>query len=183
MDFKTQIRIDRPASVAWKVVGESSAHIDEWASAVDSSSMANGPALAATRTYKTAGVGPFKLGQVREVVTKFNPDARMLEFWAIEGLPGFFRQAVHGWAVHEVDAGHSIVEMHASVKIGGLMRLLGPLFRRMFKSSSARSLKELKYFVEHDTPHPRKRLALAVAGLPADRRPPKNAIHPGGRPI
>ena len=160
MEFKVEVSVDRSANATWKVLAEGSGDIHAWASAVDFSSMESTPALGSTRTYQISALGPIKPGQVREVVTEFDPTSRMLEYWAIEGLPGFFKQAVHRWSVHEIDAQHSLVKMTASVKIGGLMQLLAPLLSRKFKSASKKSLEEFKYFVEQGRPHPRKQKAL-----------------------
>ncbi len=160
LEFEVQVSVDKPADAAWKVLGENSVDIDVWASAVSASSMDSVIALGATRVYAISGLGPLKSGRIREVVTEFNPTSRILEYWAIEGLPGFFKQAVHRWSVHEIDAQHSLVKMTASVKIGGLMQLLAPLLSRKFKSASKKSLEEFKYFVEQGRPHPRKQKAL-----------------------
>ena len=161
MDIKVEITIDKPAAAVWKVLGEDFADVGAWASNVVSSSMETAPAVGAVRTARIAATGPIKPGQARETLTSFDSAAMSLAYEGTEGMPASIKEAGNSWSVREIDAGHSLVKSHATLKLGGPMALLAPLIKMQLKSVGSRYMDELKHFVETGQPQPRKEKALA----------------------
>jgi hypothetical protein len=159
MEVRNQIRIQAPAERVWAVLGERFMHIGEWAAPITSSCplITAEIGVGATRCCSHAAVGPIKAGVVKERLTKFDRVSMTLEYEAVDGMPGFVVRAVNRWSVESVDAHRSVVVIHATVQLRGLARLLSCPMKWQLRAVGARVSDELKYFVEHGQPHPRKR--------------------------
>ena len=158
MDVSAEIAIATPARVAWKVLGDEFADISRWIVGITSSSTDAPPAVGVVRTCKLQSIGPIAPRTVREVLTRYNPTAMEFEYRAIEGLPPVFTEAMNRWSVEAVDATHCVVTMHATIQLRGILRLMEPLVKWWIVRSGG--LAELKHYVEHGLPHPRKQRAL-----------------------
>ena len=78
-------------------------------------------------------------------------------YQAIGELPRFFKRAENNWHVHSLGPDKSVVEFRAEVDLtlfpGLFLILMMPFVKHIW---GRRTLEELKYYVEHDQPHPRK---------------------------
>jgi hypothetical protein len=158
--------IDAPAERVWQVIGERFMHVSEWAAPI-TASCPIGPAepgVGVTRSCNIAPVGPVKAGVVRERLTKFDRSQMAFEYEALaEGMPSFISHAVSRWSVSGIDGVRSVLRIHATVSLRGLMKLLGFVIKWQMQVAGLRVLEELKYFVEKGRPHPRKLIAARAA--------------------
>lgn len=164
MDLHHDVPIDAPASVVWQTLGERFMHIGEWAAPITASCPIGdaAPAVGVSRACTVAAFGPMKPGRVVERLTSWRPEALSFEYEAVEGMPAFVEHAVNRWQVVAVDAGRSVVRIHATLTLRGPARLAGCLVKWQLAASGRRVAEELKYFVERGAPHPRKASAAAT---------------------
>ena len=169
MELLDEVIIDASPGRVWHALGERFMRVGEWAAPITSSCPVgpDEPRPGATRSCTIAPFGPMKAGVVDERLTRFDRDAMALEYEALAGLPGFIGRAVNRWHVSPADGGGARVSIHATVTLRGPMVLLGWLIRWQLRSGGARVLEELKYFVEHGRPHPRKLAAAAASSVRA----------------
>lgn len=174
MELRNQITIDASAERVWRVLGERFMHVGEWAAPITSSCAVedHAPRAGATRACSIAPFGPIRAGVVRERLTRFDAEGMSFEYEAVGGMPRFVSSAVNRWSVTPVDATRSRVCIHATLRLRGPMSLLGCVLRWQFTRAGAKVAEELKFFVEHGRPHPRK---VSGAALPHSG----SAAHPG----
>lgn len=163
MDIHLLLDVDASAAQVWEVLGNRFMHVGEWAAPISHSCPIgeSRPAPGVERECHTVGFGPVPPGKVRERLTAFDPDAMHLRYEAMAGLPGFVAGAVNRWSVADLGAGRSQLRMHATFTLRGPMRLLAPLMRWQMRREARLVLLDLKHFVEHAAPHPRKAAAIA----------------------
>lgn len=156
MNLLAEVEIEADAARAWHILGECWGHIGQWAVPITLSELDGPPCAGATRTCHTARFGPVPPGLIRERLVVFDAAARTFTSQSVEGMPGFVARAQNTWTVEERGDGRCVVRTEASVELRGPMRLFAPLLKLSFSRNGARVLEELKYRVEHGTPHPRK---------------------------
>jgi hypothetical protein len=161
MELRAEIAIDAPARSAWALLGERFGDIGVWAAPITSSTLEGAPSAGACRVCHTARFGPFAPGVIEEELVLFDSYAMTLAYRAAAGLPRFISSAENRWSVHEVGERRCVVRAHAKVALRGLMRVFGFLLVWRLRSGATRTLEELKHYVEHGRPHPRK-LATAA---------------------
>jgi hypothetical protein len=172
MELKHEIEIEAAPERVWAVLGERFMQVSDWASPINSS-CAVGPAeprVGAMRACSIPQVGPVKAGVVRERLTKFDRGQMSFEYELVEGKPGFVALAVNRWTVVRLEGERALAQSSATLELKGPIKLLGWLIRWQFQAAGARVLEDLKYFVEHERPHPRKLASLpdsGSAGVPA----------------
>ncbi|MFO0618408.1 MAG: SRPBCC family protein [Polyangiaceae bacterium] len=164
MELWNEILIDAPPERIWRVLGERFMHVGEWAAPITSSCSVGTdvPGAGATRACTIAPFGPIGAGVVQERLTRYEPDERAFEYEAIAGMPRFVARAVNRWSVARVADAQSVVKIHASLELRGPMALFGCVLRWQFLRAGAKVAEELKHFVEHGRPHPRKSRSAAL---------------------
>jgi hypothetical protein len=169
MEVRNQIGVDAPAARVWEALGEGFMRVGDWAAPVISSCALGPttPAVGVTRCCSHAAVGPIKAGIVQERLTLFDREGMALEYEAVEGMPSFIVRAVNRWSVERVDDQRSMVRIHATLALRGPVRLFSWLVKWRLEAVGERVAEELKYFVEHGWPHPRKQAARGAADATA----------------
>jgi hypothetical protein len=164
MDIHLDLDIRAGASRVWDVLGHRFMAVADWAAPISQSCPIGEapPAPGVVRECHTVGIGPVAPGRVRERLTAFDNERRTLSYEAAGGMPGFVAGAVNRWSVAELGPGRSQVRMHATFTLRGAMRLLTPLMRWQMRREARLVLLDLKHFIEHGTPHPRKIAAIAA---------------------
>jgi hypothetical protein len=78
-------------------------------------------------------------------------------YQATEGRPWFLKRAENHWVVRALGPQTSVVESRAELDVGLFPGVfLAPLLKLLMGRVGAQFSEELKYYVEHDQPHPRK---------------------------
>lgn len=154
-----QITIDAPATKVWAILAHDFGHIGRWASAIpESQAVTNLPppegAEVGGRVCSAALPG---VHAVREEITHYDEHAMRFGYTATAGLPSFVERAENTWTARALGPSETVVDARGELDVRlfpGL--LLAPLLQRQLGRTAARVLEELKYYAEHDRPHPRK---------------------------
>jgi hypothetical protein len=84
-----------------------------------------------------------------------------LAYESVAGLPGFIRRVVNRLSVQPISEHRCRVCSHAAFELRGPVSLVGPLFIWRMRVNATRVLDELRHYLEHGQPHPRKQRILA----------------------
>ena len=175
MTLHDQITINASANTVWRLLAHDFASIGQWASAIPSS-IANTDlpvpegAEVGGRVCSTAVPG---FRDVEESLTSYDEQSMRFAYQATQGRPWFLKHAENHWSVRTLGPHTSLVETRAEIALNTFPGVfLAPLLNYQMSRIGARTLEELKYYVEHDQPHPRKlramhkrrQLAVRIAG-------------------
>jgi carbon monoxide dehydrogenase subunit G len=163
------IVIDAPADAVWQVIAHQFDRIGDWATAIRAST-AHAPArlvVGAPVAGRVCHTDVRLVATVTETIVAYDEAARTLTYEATDGMPAFVTRARNQWQVTAIGDTQARVAFDAKVDARGL---LGALARWWLLAQVARSgrhlLQDLKYYIEHGTPSPRKRRRL---GHPSTR--------------
>ena len=166
MKVSSETVIDASADRVWEIVGHQFARIGEWATAIPASrpvSQTPGAAEApvAGRVCET---GLPMVPLVEETIVAYDEAGRMLAY-AGAGLPRFVREARNQWSVIPLDERRARVRVEAIIEMRGLVRpLLAVPFRLWAARVGAKTLDDLKHYVELGRPSARKQRQLVSSG-------------------
>lgn len=155
--------IHAPAQLVWHVLAHEFSAIGRWASAIPASqAVPNLPALAGAevggRVCATAVPG---FAAIQETFTSYDEPSMYFAYQATAGRPWFLKQAENHWFVRSLGPEAAEVETRAEIDLPLFPGLfLAPLLTLQMGRVGARTLEELKYYLEQDQVHPRKRKAL-----------------------
>ena len=153
------ITIYASAKKVWHVLAHDFGNIGQWASAIPASqAVADLPvpkgAKVGGRVCSTAVPG---FRDIQESFLSYDEQSMSFAYQATEGLPWFLKHAENHWVVRSLGPDTSLIETRAETDVSLFPGLfLAPLFKLQMGRIGTQSLEELKYFVEHDQPHPRK---------------------------
>lgn len=164
---KDQIIIDAPADSVWRVLAHQFDQIGRWSSGVDESSAvvdipAPEGALVGGRVCLSGSSGSdiFR-SSVQEEFTYYDEQAMRFGYQISGEFPWFINRAENNWRVTSLPANRSAVEFRADLDLkllpGLFLLLLLPVVKKIWGTWT---LEELKHYVEHGQPHPRKLKAI-----------------------
>jgi len=148
MDMRSNIEVAAPAAEVWHWVGERFGDLADWAPGLLSSHLEGELGVGAERVCLSEGFGPFAAGTVRERLIAFDRATMRLTYEATEGLPSWMPTAMNRWAVVPIDASRSRIEMHATVHLRGILRLLSPLMWLWGRQMSRKVVSDLTHAIE-----------------------------------
>jgi hypothetical protein len=153
------VTINASAKEVWHILAHDFGNIGQWASAIPTSKVvADLPipegAEVGGRICSTAVPG---FSDVHESSMYYEEQSMRMGYQATKGRPWFLKHAENHWAVRSLGQHTSLVETRAETDVSLFPGFfLAPLFKFQIGRIGAQSLEELKYYVEHDQPHPRK---------------------------
>ncbi|SRR6266700_4541501 len=159
LQLKSHMTINASAKKVWHVLAHDFDTIGQWASAIPrSQAIADLPAPVGAqvggRICTTAVPG---FAAVQETFMSYDEASMHFAYQATEGRPWFLKHAENHWMVRSLGPQTSLVETRAELDVRLFPGLfLAPLLKLHMGRVGAQSLEELKYYVEHDQPHPRK---------------------------
>jgi hypothetical protein len=159
MEITGHTTINAPGSDAWRVIAHQFANIGQWASAIPTSCAAPevAPPVGAEVGARVCATGVRGFKEVREQFMFYDEDAMRFAYEATAGLPWIVRHAENHWRVFSLDQSRCQVEVQAVVDLRLIPGfLLAPLLRMQMRRLGQQTLEELKYYMEHGRPHPRK---------------------------
>jgi Polyketide cyclase / dehydrase and lipid transport len=164
--FSRQITIDAPADAVWEVVGRQFDRVGEWATVIPAS--APDPAASGRVDAPVPGricqTGIRLVPRVSEQIIAYDEADRSLTYQAV-GLPEFVTVARNSWRVTPLDARRAQVAFAGQFQTRGLLgRLARWVLLLQLWRAGRHLLDDLKHFVEHGTPSPRKRRRHGSAG-------------------
>lgn len=163
IQLNDHIIINASAHKVWHILAHDFASIGQWASATPASKAnPNRPAPEGAevggRICSTSVPG---FSDVEESLMYYYEQSMRFAYEATNGRPMFLKHAENHWEIRSLEPNISLVATRAETEISVFPGLfLAPLFKLQMGRIGAQSLEELKYYVEHDQPHPRKLKAL-----------------------
>jgi hypothetical protein len=186
-EISLELIVDAPADAVWDVVGRRFDRIGEWATAVPSSAAislpaadaAEGPsiwscgaatAVAAPVAGRVCQTGVRFAPQVQETLVLYDEAERTLTYVA-SGMPAFVTIARNTWSVSSLGAHRTLVSVRAVIETRGLLGLLGRwAMLAQVRRTSRHLAEDLRHYLEHGTPSPRKQLQLRRRTRAVSRR-------------
>jgi len=159
IQMNDQMTIDAPAQKVWRILAHEFGSVGQWASSIPVSQPVPdipAPAGAAVggRVCATAVPG---VAAIQEMFTYYDEQSMRFGYEPTEGRPWFVKRAENNWAVRSIGPETSLVESHAKLELASFPGIfLAPLLKLYLGRVGARFFEELKYYAEHDRPHPRK---------------------------
>lgn len=162
MRIETEVMVNRPARAVWAVLGEQFGEAHLWGSALLHSRGHGKPLhqqVCESRTCDVKG-----MGRIHERLLDFDPERFALAYEVVEGFPFFVARGVNRWTLTPEGKQATKVYSLATITTRGVIgALMAPMLKMQMASLMRRSVEELKHYVEHGSPHPRKLKALALA--------------------
>ena len=159
MQITRSIQVDAPAEKVWDVLAHQFYDADKWASSITHSAPREaGPAAGDSPLAQNGRACDTSLGAFRETIQHYDERARQIGYSA-EGdkMPFFVKHLQNNWTVTPKGAGRSQVDMQLQARLLPVFaQLMGPLMKRQFGKVATEATEELKHYVEHGAPHPRK---------------------------
>ncbi|HEV8277293.1 MAG TPA: SRPBCC family protein [Streptosporangiaceae bacterium] len=162
-ELTRSVVIDAPPDAVWQVVAGRFDRIGEWATAIPASAACPGPRPVAGAPVpgRVCRTGVALVPAVTETIVAFDDAARTLTYEATAGMPSFVTLARNRWQVTAEAGRRTRVSFAAELRVRGP---LGWLARWWLLAQVGRTgrhlLDDLKHYVEHGTPSPRKRRHL-----------------------
>ena len=156
MKIRTEFKVSAPAERAWEVIAEKFGDAAEWAATLESTSLKGSLGVGAIRTCHTKGVGPFPPATIEERLIDFDPKQQRYTYVVESGLPPIFKSAQNSWSVESISETSCIVHTHVIAKLSLWLRPLEWLFPLLLKRDLKKTFEELRHYIEHGKPHPRK---------------------------
>jgi hypothetical protein len=159
LQLKRQTIINAAAQSVWHVLAHEFGSVGQWASSIPESKPvtdipAPDGAEVGGRVCATAVPG---FAAVRETFTYYDEQSMRFGYEPTEGRPWFIKHAENHLVVHVLGPQTSVVESRAELEVSLFLGVfLAPLVKLFINRVSTQFFEELKYFVEHGQPHPRK---------------------------
>lgn len=189
-EITAQLRIDAPAERVWEVIGPGFARIGEWASVIPASAPVAVPAAAPGAGLPGAGqpaatappvagrvctTGSRVLPQVTELLVAYDPARHTLTYQASD-MPTFVTLARNTWTVLPDGEHACLVTLNARFEARGVPGLLARWVVAIQSRRNARLLQaDLRHYLRHGTPSPRKQRQLSHHGRSSSSRLPASA--------
>ena len=137
-ELEKEIIINVSAEELWEMIGPGFADVYKWSSNVDHSE-GSGTSMfeGASCSERACNVNVKGFSQIKETLTKYDQDRRILAYEVHEGMPGFVTRAANEWTVVAMSEYQSKLVMKAEFESKGLM---GTLMRGMMKKKMDKTL-------------------------------------------
>jgi hypothetical protein len=165
LQIRSHTTINAPAAAVWRVIAHQFDAIGEWASSIPTSYAAPevSPPPGAEVGARVCATGVRGFQDVHEQYTFYDEGSMRFTYEATAGLPSIVRHAENSWQVFSLDQSRCQVEAQAVVDLRTVPGLiLAPLLRMQMHRLGRQTFEELKYYVEHLQPHPRKVVSAGV---------------------
>jgi hypothetical protein len=167
------LMIDAPADAVWRVVAGGFDRIGDWATAIPASTACPVPAPGTDAPVpgRVCRTGLALVPEVTETVVAFDDAARSLTYEATAGMPSFVALARNRWQVTEEGDRRARVTFAAELAVRGPVGWLARWWLLARVGRTGRYLlDDLRHYVEHGVPSPRKQRRLDRAAISGDRR-------------
>jgi hypothetical protein len=105
------------------------------------------------------------MGRIREKLLEFDASSFALTYQVIEGFPFFVRRGVNRWTL-SAEGNRTRVRSNAEITTKGpIGALMLPMMKMQMGRLMRKTFDDLKFYVEHGVPHPRKQGALPPGKL------------------
>lgn len=148
----TQRRVvDTSATRSWQVLAEQWGDVDQWSSVVTASETKGAQGKGMTRSCTVPGTPGF-----RETMLRYDEDARVISYQALEGMPPFVTKAVNTWTITPLGDSRAVVMADFQVDVApGTPEPAVGMVKQQFSQLLDLTTDELVHFLETGKPHPR----------------------------
>ena len=145
--------VNAPSAKTWRVIAHEFDQIERWSSGIQVSTGSEGEGL------DGAPVAGRYCDTSQERFTHYNEQAMDFGYQMVDP-PWFLRGIGNHWRVQALAPDKSLIEMKPVIDCHPLFGvLLAPVLKLVGRIVADRTFAELVHYIEHDTPHPRKRKA------------------------
>ncbi len=165
--LSNHITVEAPADAVWEVVAHQFDRIGQWATAVPASTAHGGApsTFGAPVAGRVCRTGVRLVPEVTEAIVAYDEAGRTLTYEAITGMPAFVTAARNRWRVTALDERRTRIAVEAQFEVRGVLgRLARWWILRQVGRTGRHLLDDLKHYVEHGAPSPRKQRQLLARG-------------------
>lgn len=160
MRIETEVVVNRHAQAVWAVLGDQFGEAHLWGSALTHTQGHGRPIADQVCESRTCDVKG--MGRIREQLLDFDAEQFVLEYEVVEGFPFFVERGANRWTLVSEGETTTRVRSVATITTRGIVgMLMSPMLRLQMTGLMRGLLEELRHYVEHGSPHPRKLKALA----------------------
>jgi hypothetical protein len=155
MKITTETTINRSIGDVWEVMGNQFAQVHLWSSNF-TSSKAGGQAQFPGLDYSHRDTITDR-GQTIQQLDAFDSENHNLSYHITKGLPPIASNAVGNWSLKRLGDNKTKAVFEFEMKPKNLFLLmLTPIIKKKLRTASNIIGEDLKYYLEKETPHPRK---------------------------
>ena len=155
------ILIHSNVDLVWKISAHEFVDIHKWDANVKSSGAIGTPIDGTDIGGRVCYM--YNRRETVEKLIKYDEESHIFIYEIEKGLPGFVENAQNIWTHQSVNSNKTKLTMQVKLTTKGI---LGTLMKNPMKAQMGRVLsnaqEELKYYIEHHEPHPRKKKKLAT---------------------
>lgn len=134
----------------WKHVGPGFADIYKWSVTIDhSTGSGNSEFEGAACDIRGCDINAKGFNKVSEKLDYYDEEKKALSYVVLDGLPGFVKLARNSWQVQRYENNLSVLEIKATIQLGGVV---GWLMSGMMKTNISKAinstLRDLKIYAE-----------------------------------
>ena len=170
MTIEKTLQINAPASHVWAVLAHDFHNAYKWASSINHSAVRHAGPPPGDAPFETAGRAcQTSLGPIKETLEYYDEQARRFGYSAKgDKMPFFVKHLQNNWSVKANGPNRSTVVMAMEARLMPVFaQLMGPIMRKQFDTVLTEATEELKFYIEHGQPHPRKAEAMEKQAVAA----------------
>jgi Polyketide cyclase / dehydrase and lipid transport len=163
--IRAAVTIEAPADEVWEVVAHQFHRVGDWATAIPTSTAITGVTarVDAPVIGRVCTTGVQMVPEVEERIVAYDEANRTLSYEG-HGMPEFIKTARNRWHVQPLDDRRSRVSLVATLEHRGILGQFVYVFLRLqLTRVGPQFLSDLKYYIEHGAPSPRKERQLRAA--------------------
>lgn len=158
MTIEKEIIVNKSIENAWMVLGTQFADAYKWASAVNHSEGKGSGINGATCSERGCSTS---MGKLKEKILQYSDENHLLSYQVAEGMPSMVKYATNTWQLTSGERDNSKLRMRMEFQLGGFMgTIMQPMMKMMMSKMGDELVEEFKYYVENNSPHPRKVKAM-----------------------
>lgn len=142
--------IEVSAHDLWQIVGPGFEIAGNWATAVDHSEGAGTPIHeGATCSERTCKLNAKGFSNIKEIITIYDEQKKILAFDVTEGLPGFVQVSNSHWQIIDLGNNQCKIEITITAKADKFMgTIMGGMLKSNFKKTIPTIFRDLKIYAE-----------------------------------
>ena len=160
MEIKKEVIINKSIKEAWHLLGEQFTEVDKWSRVINHSAAQNGKSLNGSSCTER-GCDISGMGEVKEKLLVFSPDAYQLSYQIFEGLPSMVKYAENNWTLLSQGNNKTKLSMRLKADTQGLMgAIMKPMMKMNFSKMGDGLIEDFKFYLENGKPSPAKLKAI-----------------------
>lgn len=155
IEVTQEIKINKSSEEVWEVMGNQFTQVHLWSTNFKESKAGGNPKLAQLDYLHRVTLT--ERGKTVQEMDAYDAQNHSLSYHITEGLPKIAKLAKAVWSLDSISKEQTTANFLFIMETNGLIgTLLKPVFTKKITQSAAEIAEDLKHYVEHNTPHPRK---------------------------